>query len=895
MNSRLSITVSRGTAWGVALGMLAGWLAAGSLGILAVSLQATLVWLVLAVVVLCVRPQFSPAAWLVLATLLAGMAVLPLAMAPVRVGLTLTVAAALSWLATGLAGAERRLMLIGGLSVLTLVVYRLAQQSIPAVWMLSDVTGGGLGRLAATGVGRPLAVGATFAGLDILVVMFVFCVGWVTMLRGPRWSAMVFAAAAVLTAHVVYLIILALTHDIARSLPLAAAPTASNPYVPPPFSWPMIVRQLLPWNLPALAALFQTALAVMLVRSGSYRPCGDEEAGSGLLVAGRRARAGVVALGCLAVVGPWLGTHRTVGGLDGKTIVANALGQLDWERPQHDRYGIDSAGMYGMLPALVESLGGKLTTSSELSVADLESADLLLVLQPDASLSSEQQQRIWQYVREGGSLLVVTEGFSAENGLQRRVDELLQTTAISVHHDAALAPTRDWWGTMRPMEHPATTSAYPLAARIVSDQGASLQVGWPAYPLLIGVWGWSAPEQQATWEDSQEFQEGSQLGDLVLAAEQRVGAGRVMVLGDNACLTNEGLVDGYRFAGHLLSYLAAPSAGPQVAWRQGALALSLAALLTLLACGMSAVRLSASCILIAISLACCQRWSDAASPVVPDGARITSLPRSPSSNGLAYIDATHLEPYTPHAWGFDALNGLVLNLQRNGYLPLMLRDSLGARLERAGLLVSIGPARRFTPGERQQVRQFVEQGGVLISTVGAEESAGSEPLLAEFGLRVPPSPVPTTGDGLEPEPFGRTEADYLEVEEESRPPYRAAVRFHAAWPVETIEPSEADTEVLAYGRNTLPVVESEAELPVILMRGVGRGRVVLIGDTAFAMNKNLEYIGGEPFYGGHENAHFWRWLLTQLRDEPLWVPPRPPERVPHVQAADDPESVEEES
>ena len=124
---------------------------------------------------------------------------------------------------------------------------------------------------------------------------------------------------------------------------------------------------------------------------------------------------------------------------------------------------------------------------------------------------------------------------------------------------------------------------------------------------------------------------------------------------------------------------------------------------------------------------------------------------------------------------------------------------------------------------------------------------------------------PQPGTGLEPEPFGRTKADYLEVEEDSQPPYQAAVRFHAAWPVETIEPTETDTEVLAYGRNTLPVVESEAELPVILMHSVGRGRVVLIGDTAFAMNKNLEYIGGEPFYGGHENAHFWRWLLTQLR------------------------------
>ena len=144
------------------------------------------------------------------------MAVLPFAIAPVRLGLTLTVAATLGWFAIGLAGVERRLMLIGSLSVLTLVLYRFAQQSIPAVWMLSDMVGGGLGRLAATAVGRPLAVGASFAGLDILVVMFVFCVGWVTMLRGPRWSAMAFAAAAVLTVHFVYLTILALTHDIAQ-------------------------------------------------------------------------------------------------------------------------------------------------------------------------------------------------------------------------------------------------------------------------------------------------------------------------------------------------------------------------------------------------------------------------------------------------------------------------------------------------------------------------------------------------------------------------------------------------------------------------------------------------------------------------------------------------------
>ena len=73
-------------------------------------------------------------------------------------------------------------------------------------------------------------------------------------------------------------------------------------------------------------------------------------------------------------------------------------------------------------------------------------------------------------------------------------------------------------------------------------------------------------------------------------------------------------------------------------------------------------------------------------------------------------------------------------------------------------------------------------------------------------------------------------------------------------------------EVVAYGRNILPVVESEAELPVIVSRAVGQGHVVLIGDTCFAMNKNLEYIGGQSFSGGYETAHFWRWLLTRLQD-----------------------------
>ena len=57
------------------------------------------------------------------------------------------------------------------------------------------------------------------------------------------------------------------------------------------------------------------------------------------------------------------------------------------------------------------------------------------------------------------------------------------------------------------------------------------------------------------------------------------------------------------------------------------------------------------------------------------------------------------------------------------------------------------------------------------------------------------------------------------------------------------------------------------------MRRFGAGRVLLIGDTCFAMNMNLEYESGAPFEGLRENADFWRWLFTMIRGEPMWVPP----------------------
>jgi hypothetical protein len=345
------------------------------------------------------------------------------------------------------------------------------------------------------------------------------------------------------------------------------------------------------------------------------------------------------------------------------------------------------------------------------------------------------------------------------------------------------------------------------------------------------------------------------------------------VLGDVVSLTNEGLVEGYSFAGNLLSYLANRSAGPQSLWRQWATVLCSVGLVVLLARFLDTRRLVVVSLVLFVAWSICGRISLHAGRVVPDGRLISGSDSADLENRLAYIDASHLEPYSREDWGFDALNGLALNLMRNGFLPLTLHELTAERLDRAGLVISIAPARGFSGRERRLVQQFVEGGGLWVSMVGAEQARAGAPLLADLGLRVPHSPVATVEDQWEPEPFGRGRAEYLEVEDEQEEPYRVAVRLFAGWPVESLTD---DAEVLAYGRNQLRIVTSDTELPVILTRAIGRGRVILIGDTSFAMNKNLEYVGGEPFAGRYENAQFWRWLLTRMTGRAEWVPPRPP-------------------
>ena len=850
-------------------GMLAAWVAAGSTGLLAHPLRIALTWLVLAVSIVAVWPWKRRQRLLLVA--IAALAALPLVMPVTPMHDLLVVLAVVALLAAGQEGLNRTVLLICAESVLTLVVFRSACVSGPIVWTLSDAVGAMLGRWAATMTGRPLNVGATFGGLDYLVLMSAFCGLWLWNTREPRRTRGACAAAAILGGHLVYLIVLAFALDIADLLPETLEPKFDDPYVPPDWCWFVAVKGLLPWNVPAIAAVIHLATATLMLRWAPWRPEGDLSCDS---AADKRADAGPPrwrrwstdygALG-LAVLLPIAGT-LSLGRCDlsGKMIVASGHDELDWSIPQHDRYGQQSAGRFGMLPVLVNSLGGQFRIAPELSDEELADADVVLLLHPAGPVPAEQRQRLLNFVRSGGSLLVAAGPSMRAGQLTGSFNGVLQATGMSVRQDVAISKTSNWQHVLDVLAHSVTAGTDGREDCTLSDLGASIDIDWPARPLVVGRWGWSDPGSDAVLTSVSRFEEGERLGDLVLAAQQPFGNGTIIVLGDSSRLTNEGGVRGYALTGRLLSHLANRRGSPQTFWRQFLTTSMCVGLLVLVVWRPCPQRLTGIAVLIAVSLAASHTISRHITRVVPDGRVLSGNQDSPIRH-VAYIDGSHVEPYSSADWTFDSIDGLALTLTRNGYLTLSMAELTRERLKGAAVFVSIAPSRRFSAAERTELRDFVQRGGLLICTVGAEEASASESLLADFGIRVPASPVPTVGERREPEPMGNVRSLFLDANAYGAGDYRVGVVFHAGWPVHVVKES---SEVLAYAID---------DQPIVVCRQFGQGRAVVIGDTNFAMNKNLEYVGGEPFNGRYENAHFWRWLISRITERPEWIPPKPPE------------------
>ncbi len=821
--------------------LAAAWTAAGSMGLLGHPLRRVLSLALLAAAVL-ISPL--PAKWTkrsllgAAATMLAVAVVTASSLTVVNVTASVLVLAFLAWLSSG---RNRSVLSCASAAATTLVLYRLAYTTIPIVWTMAEAFSRGAGKLAGFVSGRPLNVGATFAGLDFLVVMLVVWAAWVVQTGWPRRGRALYAPAAIFGGHLCYLIILAYVPDVLSAIPPSDAQQG--------WSWAGLARKAVPWNLPVLAAVIHLSVAAAMFRwsalplvtaGSSRRPVSQS-------VRARRILWTVVLPA--AVLLPLIASlYLSRPDLQGKKIVFYEKGFLNWLKPTHGSYGRLSSGMYGMLPPYLESLGARVVISPDMSEEDLRDADAAVLIFPDDPWADGQLERIWAFVRRGGSLLVLGEHTTRERDGTSRFNDALEPTQMRVAFDSATFAVGGWLQSYETMIHPATAGIPDDLNQLGVVIGASVEAGWRARPIIVGRWGWSDIGDEGSSQammGNDRYNPGERLGDILLAAEQPFGKGKIVAFGDTSSLTNGINVGSHVFTSRLFTYLVGGSARA-LAHLRAILGLLLAIVIVVLlirylnpqGATMIALGLAGS---FAVSVAMTSRaWL-----VLPDG-------RRHSPNNLAYIDASHVEANSGESWRGDGIGGLVLTLMRNNYVTLSLPRVDSQSLGRAGLLLCIAPRRAFSRAERAAVREFVTQGGNLIIIAGYDDAGPSRALLSDFGFTVGAD----GRDDREPAPMGHFKSPYLRSQEQ-----RVYVRFHAAWPVTCDDPA---AQVIAYGKDNLPV---------IILRRVGAGKVAVIGDTNFAANDNLEIEDGQPFEGLRENADFWRWFITVLRDEPAWIPP----------------------
>lgn len=854
-----------GIAVAVLCAIAASWTGAGSLGLMAHPLRRVLMWILLAA---CVAGGVSTARWTpwrrlsLVSSLVVGVAATAWMEHAVNVMAVPLILCAL--MATQL-DVNRRVVRCAAVATTVFALHRLLLLSVPSYWYLA----GGVGRYAALVVGwvtgRPMQVAITFGGVDFLVLMTAWYAAWLVHTVPPRRERAVYGALSIIGAHAAYLVLLAYVPSWIARLPAFNA-AASDPL------WLSMLRHALPWNITVVAALAQLLVCAAMLHWSAWNPFSS-------LTFGPLCRIPTwfrpVAVTLVAIVlGLSTTLYRGRDSLADTHIVINKEGFLNWLKPEHEDYGRLSIGMYGLLSHFLNSLGGQCTQTTDFSAADLKDADLLVLIYLDDKLPQDQIDRIRDFVKHGGSLWVLGEHTvtdEAQTGKTDAYNTLLEDTRMQVLFDSATFAVGGWLHSFEMVAHPVTLGVKDDRNQPGIVIGASVQAQWPAYPVVLGRWGWS------DWGDlgkgpsymgNGHYNAGERLGDLVLAAEQRYGRGRIVVFGDTSSLSNGINMGAHAFTSRMFNYLANRLAGPSP-WRG---LLAWVAGLTLLAFVFSwptFPNLSVLTITLILTRVFCTVSTHRAMAVIPHGGRM-------SDYELAYIDTSHNGRFSHESWRWEGMMGLSLNLMRNGYLTLTMPEFNGKALTQADLFVCCGPMRRYSRSERRDLKAFVEKGGILIVTVSYPDRWAAMPLLDDFGFnfgeqaREPPTTL------TEPIPCGYFKSPYFGTDE-----YMTFVRFDASWPVDC---RYEDHQVIANG------VSGGSEEPVMICRRVGKGKVLFVGDTGFPMNKNLEVESGEPFEGMRENPHFWRWLVTYLRDEPIWTPPNPnppPAAEPEVTPAAD--------
>jgi len=517
----------------------------------------------------------------------------------------------------------------------------------------------------------------------------------------------------------------------------------------------------------------------------------------------------------LVGLGLLLGIYRDAGDRRKGAILFYDRGYLNWDIPVFGRYGGRSGGMFGLLPRFVEALGYPAKKDSLLSEKTLEGVRTVVVINLQKKIPQVEKEALWEFVRKGGSLLAMGD-HTALAGIREPLNDLLEPMGIGLNFDSAIPLRSKWLGCYRWEIHPMRKSVRS-DEEIGISVGASLFVRGVGRPLIWGQYGFADKgnpnNEWNAYLDNMQYDPDEPIGDLVLVAEAPYGKGKVLVFGDTSSFQNAPIAQGYRFLASLFEWLDRPGGGPPGVPRQ-ILSLLLIGLGLLVAKRGGVARSAITWLLIGTGAVLGIHLAEKVSPRSAVSIR----------DRIAVVDLSHLPRIAGLYWTEQGAGGLLYNLMRNGYLPLAVKE-FEWEWCRPQLIIEVAPARPFSKGEVEKLEAFMREGGSVLLAVGWDDGGASWPLLKQMGFRlrnIPLGPVP--------------------VDQNS-----AGIQLVDAWPIEIIDSTGVKVLCQAW------------RYPVIVSRQVGKGQFLLIADSQFLLNRNLE---GLQIYN-EKNIKFLKGLLKR--------------------------------
>jgi len=518
---------------------------------------------------------------------------------------------------------------------------------------------------------------------------------------------------------------------------------------------------------------------------------------------------------------------------EGKIVVYNKDILGNWDKPEYGIYGKSAYDMFGFLDKNLDESGYDVEILNENITKNIfEDTKVFVIINPKENFSKGEHNLIWNFVKEGGSLLVLGDHTDI-GGMMKPLNELLDPVGITFRFDSAMplyhGNQPQWFSCMKFFNHPVTQDI-PNENWIGISIGASLDISKQAFPVLVGKNAFSDTGNYLNVDNAflgdYRYSHDEQLGDVILAASSYYGNGKVMVFGDTSSFQNSVNMRSYKLVNNVFRWLNNQRTNT-VEILQITIFFSLIFVIIIL--HKFFIKKSFFSFFIPIILCLALMSSGAINSII--------LKEKTMEGSIIYLDISHGERISLDSGSDYGIVGLSKNLARNNISSFLLPAFSKEKISKSKGLVLVAPTEKISEDEVRFMKNYIYNGGLIVLCTGFQDKEPSENLLDEFDLDIVNIPF-----GAFPWESNDDEPMFMDV-----------------WPIDI----KNDNQTWSFYDYT----EKNVTYHFVVFKKYGSGGILLIGDSQFLINKNLE--SNNDYHLG--NINFFRNIIKEIKDKGVLI------------------------